>query len=492
MDAASEAAHTAEAWAPRHLAAIYLVLALLLTGFLFVLTPPFDVADEGNHARRALEISHGQLIAQKTAEGVGAAEDSGFLAVIDAMDHLRVDLAARYSEGTRLPDGRVTQPELAPLKGVRWSGHQAFTRFANTAVYPPGFYLPEAAGWAIARAANLTIVRSLMLARLCTAWCAIALGWLALRLCPGGRWVLFAYLLLPTVLSLQASCSQDGLLLAVAGLFSVLVCRAVALRHALTAKELFAAAWLLALCSGARPTYLPLVLVLALPALEAPMTSRRRLTGPALAMAFVVALNAAWVLAVRSLGTAIAPWADPAQQAALLRAHPLHAVLSLCDALLKVIPAMMLKGLYMLGFNDAGPSHATYAVMGLGLAGVIVLDATVPLRTRAAKVVLLVALFGVVAGTWLAEYLVWTPPGATRVMGLQSRYFLPLIPLTFLLLAPALRWLRLKMMGESSLQGRWLIASASVYALGVLTIPFVAARVFYLSGVSHALRLLLG
>src|SRR5260370_623652 len=59
----------------RRLPEIYLAVALLVSTALCLLTPPFYVPDESNHAQREIEISRGELIAKRTAEGVGAPMD---------------------------------------------------------------------------------------------------------------------------------------------------------------------------------------------------------------------------------------------------------------------------------------------------------------------------------------------------------------------------------------------------------------------------------
>jgi hypothetical protein len=53
----------------RRLPEIYLAVALLVSTALCLLTPPFYVPDESNHAQREIEISRGELIAKRTAEG---------------------------------------------------------------------------------------------------------------------------------------------------------------------------------------------------------------------------------------------------------------------------------------------------------------------------------------------------------------------------------------------------------------------------------------
>jgi len=129
--------------------------------------------------------------------------------------------------------------------------------------------------------------------------------------------------------------------------------------------------------------------------------------------------------------------------------------------------------------------------MALGLVGIGLLSPMAGLKTRAAKAVLLVALVGTIAAVWLAEYLFWTAPGTLHVEGLQSRYFLPLMPFALLLgwqWGPGLlrRFLTAERMCE-----RVRFAAAAMFLAGVFYAPWAAARVFYLSGPATALHFLL-
>jgi uncharacterized membrane protein len=406
------------------------------------------------------------------------------------MDGLRESVLDRV-DALRFPDGRVTAVELEPLQGVHWAGRGVFGRFPNTAVYPPGLYLPQAIGWRVGEAENLTILHTLLLARLLTMICAVGIGWLALRLCGQGRWLLFACLLLPTVLNLGASCSQDALLLPIAGLAMVLLLRAIEAQRALGWGEMVLLALLLTLCIGARLPYLPMALVLLLPALEGRRGDWLRWVQPLAGILLVACLVGAWQMMVHPMGVVQSPEANPALQTAFLRAHPLQGCLSLFDAMFDELPVTMVKGLYMLGFNDAGAPHAVYGAMALGLVGIGLLSPMAGLKTRAAKAVLLVALVGTIAAVWLAEYLFWTAPGTLHVGGLQSRYFLPLMPFVLLLgwqWGPGLlrRFLTAERMCE-----RVRFAAAAMFLAGVFYAPWAAARVFYLSGPATALHFLL-
>jgi uncharacterized membrane protein len=127
--------------------------------------------------------------------------------------------------------------------------------YPNTVVYPPFFYIPSAIGVLVGRVAKMTVVETLEVSRVMTGMAAVAVGAAAIA-CAGGAAVwIFMILTLPMSLSLIASSSQDGLLLACSALAGALVVRA--LRWPSNSNwKLFA--WLvvtLGLVAMARPPY---------------------------------------------------------------------------------------------------------------------------------------------------------------------------------------------------------------------------------------------
>jgi uncharacterized membrane protein len=423
----------------RRLPEIYLTVALLVSTALCLLTPPFYVPDESNHAQREIEISQGELIAKRTAEGVGAPMDVGLLSVVQTMHALYSDMVKRHPVPRERPDGSVTEAQLAPLRQIRWTHRMTFSSFLNTAVYPPLLYVPQALGWRLGEAADLTIMHTLLLSRLFAAVCAVAIGWCALRLCGAGRWLLFAYLLLPTLLSLNASCSQDAILLTLAGLAMVLLARAISAGRLLTLSELVVVAGVLTICIGARPPYLPFALALLLPALEARGIRWQQFIPSVLGVVLIAGVIGAWQLQVHPLGIAVYPGIQPESQVAFLRAHPVRGGINLMEGTILALPAAALKGLALLGTLDVAPPKAVYAVLLLGVAGVGWFAPKEGLNSWRARGVLLFILLTIVVAISLAEYIIWTPLAAKRIEGLQFRYYLPLIPFAFLLLPGNLR-----------------------------------------------------
>ena len=472
------------AWLARRLPEVYLLVALFVCVLLALLTAPFNTPDEPNHAQREVQLARGGIIARRTPQGVGGTIDSSLHSFAVTTTSLRNAYVALHPDPP-FPPGRISPADLVQLQAMRWSRSPVFATFENTAVYPPGLYLPQTLGWRIGETAHFTLVQSMMLARLCAAVCAIALGWLALRLAGPERWLLFPYLLLPTGLSLAASCSQDALIATITALLAVLLLRPIAARRPQTLAELAVSCCLLTLIIGARLTYLPLVLVLLLPAIEAPGIVWRTLLRPLAAASLAVLAVGIWQAMVHHLGTLVRSGCDASLQAAMLEHHPAAGFISLLDAIFKLIPVMLIKGLYMLGTNDVGPPHAIYATMVIAMAAFVALHPLSGLRTATGRLLLAISLAGMVVATWLAEYLLWTPVGLHHVEGLQARYFLPAIPLALLFGWPDL--LQKLLAPRPGLRSKLTLATAAIFVPAVLYAPWAVAHAFYLQGVFQAL-----
>ena len=467
----------------RRLPTIYLLCALLVTLLLAILTPPFFVPDEPNHSLRAMGIAHGHILAETTPQGVGGEADRNAYLAMLRTSSLTTDLVRRYPIARSRPNGRISRGDMAALQQLPWAHAYEFHAFPNTAVYPPPLYLPQAAGWALAEHLDLTVVHGLILARICAAFAAILAGWLALRWTACSRPQIFLVLLLPTCLSLNASSSQDAVLFGAAALAAACLSHPLQQRRPFRVGELVLTAALLTVCIGARVPYLPLLLVLFLPSLNAPKFEWKSVLPPATAAVCAACLIGVWQMRVKPMGVMAGPGADIARQGAFLHAHPAFVVMAVAKSTVLGGSFTVLKGLAWLGTNDAAPPLPLYGLFVLAILAVLLLSPGGCLHTGRARILLVGAVVASAAAMSFAEYLIWSVPGARDVAGLQARYYLPSLMLLALAL-PSRPLLRTR----PRVRLAALAAAYSVFLACVLTLPLLAAHRFYDSGLIDALR----
>jgi uncharacterized membrane protein len=178
-----------------------------------------------------------------------------------------------------------------------------------------------------------------------------------------------------------------------------------------------------------KPVYAPLLLI------AAPMAFRRgasRRTLGAVAMTAVVPLACAllwfgWgapLIQLPRAGTSVP------QQVALLLEHPFGVLSILCRSLVLQSPWLVLGAIGRFGWLTIWLPNLLYALPAAALLCALFAPTgtTAPLSApRAAWNVAL--LLSAALLVMLGMYLLWTPPGASEVQGVQGRYFLPLAPL---------------------------------------------------------------
>jgi uncharacterized membrane protein len=404
------------------LAVLFLLYGLIAAAVLSRLLPPFQNPDEPAHYLRAAQIADGRLLAdrQTRTDAAGAVQTIGG----GLSDPAILAAEARFDPLIGTPAARDNAARWRPP--VTWSKrHREFLGFPNTAMYPPQFYLPAAAGVAIGRRAHLSVARSLEVSRLLTGVCAAALGAVAVA-CAGAAAVwLFAVLCLPMSLSLMASAAQDGLMLTASALAGCLFIRLARTAPAHPARGVALLGLALGSIAMARPPYILLAL---LPLALEELPWRLRLLGAAIA----AGLGAAWSLVV--LATSMTDvggfvGADPAAQAAWLLRQPWQFAAILTETLLIWWKSLVVSFVGQLGWLTVALPPAYHAA-ALGVLALAALATALGggggrLRPRG-RLLVLVALLAASVAMFAIQYLTWTPPHHPWVAGVQGRYFLPL------------------------------------------------------------------
>lgn len=406
-------------------------LLALLTGWLLAgVLPPGQAADEAAHAVRVEALSHGQVLGHRE----GAA---GGFAASPALPDVAFKAFPRHPQ---------TRAERDAMEAVAWVwGTPRFYDLGTVATYFPAAYLPAAVAVLAARRLHATPAQAFMAGRRANVLAFALGGAVALALARRGRALVAAALLLPMPLGLAASLSGDAMLVALAALAAACLTRG-------GQRAWWAAAALLTVVGMTKLPYAPLLLALL-------AAGRPAFPVRLGAVALSAALMLGWTAYNQAAVMGTVPWPpydsgplwpgpsrpfaafDPAAQLQVLLAHPAQAaalvIRTLCQET-QLWPNLI----GVLGWLSIAMPDWLYALWTatLALAALGLLAECGPAPAPA-----LAALLGIALSAWavmLAQYLGWTPVGATAIAGVQGRYFLPLLP--FLAVAvPCLRPLRL-------------------------------------------------
>jgi hypothetical protein len=395
------------------LAFFYLLVALAFSLNFCSKTTILDVPDEGHHLLRAIQIGQGGLLGKHYAGNFVGGQIP--LSAIQASDFVSFYL---YHPGMR-----ISPAVLASYKHLGWRSPPQPAEFANTAIYPPWFYVASATAIDIGRALDLPVMRSFQISRIANAVSSVLIGTLAIGLAETGSPVLAVLLALPMTLFLFGSASQDSLMIACAALAAALLTRQAS-GFTLSWFEWLASGVLLGAIGAARAPYIMLSLI---PALFAwPRADRNR--GLATTM---VAL----VLALLWLFASVIPLSVPTKAGGGLLSgvqmhwildHPIAASTVLLRSLVLDWSELLQEFIGVLGWLDIRLPRNIYRACECALVVTLVMSLPLPQQLRLRHIEIALLMLGVAAAIEVAIFLSWNTVGEAHIGGVQGRYFVPL------------------------------------------------------------------
>jgi uncharacterized membrane protein len=293
----------------------------------------------------------------------------------------------------------------------------------------------------------------------------ILLVWLAVRLIPFGKWIFALLAASPMALFQAATISHDSISNGIGFLF-IGGCLAIAYRQKVSWKEWAALVFLLFLLFL---TKINLVFLVFLPFL---FLSSSRFTmkggyGLLVAAAVILFLVEAggWNAVVFSHSSNPFPQADPLGQLKNILLHPFGFIQTILSDLWNNAKAYSRQWFGVYGYGYWSVPFVVYILytIGLGLAlfrrtG----DGGIKMRLR--MILIAVFILGYLA-TVGAMYLSNTPVGSSEILGVQGRYFIPIVPLFLLALSelPPVKHMRTL---------TWLAAGCIIASLAFFTLGY--------------------
>ncbi len=176
-------------------------LSALLFGSLFVfIVPPFQVADEFNHFYRAWQVSDGIFVGIRTANN----RLGGDLPVSVAKITQPFRSLPFHAEN-QIKSNTIFYNLSVPLD----ENNRQFVDFANTAIYAPTAYLPQAVAISIGKFLKIGPLSIFYFSRFLTLLFWLSMVYASLKILPIRRNLFVALALLPSSLFINASASGD-------------------------------------------------------------------------------------------------------------------------------------------------------------------------------------------------------------------------------------------------------------------------------------------
>ena len=411
----------------------FVFLALVALALSFA-TPPFQVPDEHQHFFRAFQLSEGTLKGE-TRDG-----RSGGVLPASLGELAATYLGSRYL-GSRAAHLQTREIQKFPAE-TTWTRlstplnpeRREFLDFTGAAPYAPLAYAPQVVGIEIGRLFGAGVLTLLFLARAANALAAALLMATAGLILPYGQLLLIGASLLPMSLALFGSVSPDASTIGCCFVFCAIAARASRAGRWSGRDVASACAAGVVVCT-IKPVYAPMLL-LGLPAALQPGRTRNILIAHAMILAIVVGASALWlgVFAAKILPTQAG--VDVAAQLSGLLSNPLDAAHLLETTVAHFWVLWVLQLIGKLGWADVTLPLWMYALALIAFVAAVggsEADRARPGRIDALWAVILAG--GCFVLILISLYLLWTPVGNPLVLGVQGRYFLPLIAVSIVALS---------------------------------------------------------
>lgn len=404
----------------------FFVTVGIVFGMTFLLlTPPFQTPDEPVHFFRAYQVSEGNLLVD-SLQGMNGGklptslaetvEETTTAPVVSFHDEAKYDIHKTYKALSILPN----------------DNHTKAYRLSATALYPPIVYIPQAFAIFVTRLLGWSPVLMVYAGRLANLVTWLLLAGLSIKILPRKKWVLVFVGLLPMSIFQAVSLSADVFTVGLTILFISYVLHLRESPQPVSRRKLVLLLLIGTLMAIAKPVmfvFLPLVFLLPDRVLGGKLSLYKKLTiGLLPFLVFVV-----WYL-IASPGSKTTSPANGSDAVAQLR-FIMKSPQSLINVLWNTF-------FFTWGDSITGSVIGIFGWMDTPLAEWIIVVGYVTLAfimfaipndqdtnwlTSRQKVIVALVMVAYWAAVSTALYMFYTPVGFKIVVGLQGRYFLPLL-----------------------------------------------------------------
>ena len=420
---------------------VYLALGLVSGLILVFLTPPLQSPDENKHFFRAFQVSELNLFQSDPT-------------VPKALN----DISENYS---RLNFANIAKPEKGETEAMAKIRVNPAERVQVD--LPKEFlpFLPQAAGMITGKLFGASPLSLIYWGRIFNLLVSLLVIFLAIRITPVFRWIFFMVALMPMTAFLFSSLSHDVLTISLAFLFSAVCFRFAYSPGGILGRKdlvlLFVLTLLLALCK--QPYYLLVFFFFLIPVKRLGNLKKYLLVFGGLLVVIVFATQ------VAGIGKSLAPAAttqmtatpvaqadsvhspvmdqtkqkdhvNPAKQQKFILSDPIRYIGIMINTLTHNFRSFYLDTMIgRLGWLSVRLPSLLVSLYLLMLIIVALFDADPRIRPDwKQRLVITGTGIVIIALIETAMYLLWTPIGQPEILGIQGRYFIPVLPFILFLL----------------------------------------------------------
>jgi len=392
-------------------------------------TPPFQTPDEHQHLFRAYQLASFQLIGEKRGK------ESGGELPLSLSRAALPELGSTVPHALQRPLPKTSIMErFSRSTPLNSNGEKGFTNFLGSVTYSPVGYIPQIAAVWIGRGLNFSVEMILRLGRLLNAALTVALFYGAFRALPVGRLALLFIALLPMTAACAGSFGQDGLIISGCAWLTALSAR-TAIGCYWRSKEVTTTALLTFAVTVAKMVYLPLV-GLALFSVGDVKNWRPKAL-PVIIGVLAVIILALWI---RLNAGVYVPMMPGRPSLGLHIEYLVHHPMVFPKAVALTYywqTGTFLRQIFTFGWLNVGPVPLA---MSTSISALLLLiwygDTSIIQLSRSWRYGAVTVVALVIILLSLALYIGAAPLGSAQIIGLQGRYFIPLVLPVLLVIIP--------------------------------------------------------
>jgi uncharacterized membrane protein len=302
--------------------------------------------------------------------------------------------------------------------------------FSNIALYSPVCYIPQAVGIRIARCFTRNVQKLFYAARIGSMTISLMLCVAALILIPFGKRMLFLLMLFPMSMQEIISAAADGVTIGLCFFLTAYILYLLAGKKEIARKDCLILTASFLILSQYKIIYILMILLLFTLSGKMIGTRKKRIYLHVILPAAAILCNLVWLSISSSYLIEFNPGVNTAGQLNYVLHHPFHFIGILENTLTNnaanTFNQMIGANLGWLNVNVAQIVTLVFTILlfyewfhpqkGLKLSG----------RTNFILILIFALTF---LAVYASLYLQWTPVGEDTIIGVQGRYFLPVLPL---------------------------------------------------------------
>lgn len=399
---------------------LFLIISLIF-GLLYVfILPPFQSVDEGMHFFRTYQISEGNFVAKNINNHVG--------------DTLPTSLSTFYNHYVpfiKNIDKKIDLKEIKnSFKFPLNENIKTFTEFANTALYSPVCYISQLPGVILAKMMKMPLALIFYFGRLCNLIFYCLLVYFALKITPFFKMPMFLLALMPMSLSLGSAFTCDVMVLGLNFLWFALILKIMTnpvCDNKIFLKNLIIMSIFAFLISITKSYILLIPLIFLIP--KGKFKTLKQYSLFMVSIVFFACLGfLIWSFQCKGLSLNMnTVFANSAAQILFIKTHPLKYIGILTKTFFVKTPRLLITMIGVLGWQDTKLDWLTYIIYPFLIYFAVFSDNFNYKTERWQKYIILITIVVGTILTYTSLYIMWSPVGNNVILGLNGKYFIPVV-----------------------------------------------------------------